>query len=878
MAIRNSITFGGVNSADFGIYISGEGVFNAPERDVEMIEIPGRNGELALDKGRFRNIEVTYPAFNFEPNDYDTFAQNLSDFRNAICSQIGYQRLTDTFHPGEYRMATYISGLEINPIKYNTASEFELVFNCKPQRYLTSGEEPITIGEWRDTETVTGDIVEVENPDGLLGVKSLSVALEPIQDLNGYDKPWSGGNGKNKFDIDAIVPFNANVTLTKTADTLTITNNNTYAVGLFRVEGGDMILPVSDGNYTISMAEAISINLAVYASSDGTSFSWYDGGITAGQTSRTFTVSGKTHIKIVGNVGSGRTITVKKFQFEQGSTASTWTPYSNICPISGRTECDTYVSGKNVCDTSNYTSNKWNVFGIPNTLKPNTTYTFSINGSTSINYSLWLNNSQTTAQTGAQLTSYTASGGSKTFTTPSEMTEEWLLLGGSSPATENIDIADLLPQIELGTTATDYEAFDGQTYTTTLGRTVYGGTLDVVSGELTLTKAMHTFDGTETFGGDGGANYVVPRWNELVGGASYSGYCLSNMLQKVNSYASIRNTVGSMTVNSGRVLLNPEGTVYANTTSAINFIRQYCIDMANNGTPLQVVYELATPQTYQLSGQDIELITGHNNIWSDGGSITLEYGQLPNIVNNPTLFEASPLLDITGYGVIGFNGYSIDATNINYGDIVIRRYRTESLSGIIEAGQQYYSFSFDDSVALNGDSITVGSLVFNVALSSIWTFDSERVIGSGFEYEYSTSGLSAYIKMEGVSFTLGTVGHKGYRAAFVDAYNVGRQIQILVDYDGNTSFTMAVSYIGIDSFVFASDSFILHSSKLITTGNYYIDTELGEAYKIEDGQAVSLNGYIDLGSDLPTLASGANTITSDNTVTDLKVVPRYWKI
>lgn len=145
MAIENSIIFGGVNSADFGIYISGEGVFNAPKRDVEMITIPGRNGEFALDQGRFENITVTYPAFNFEPNDYDTFAQNLSDFRNAICSQKGYQRLTDTFHPDEYRMAAYIDGLEIKPVKYNTASQFNITFNCKPQRFLTSGETAISV-------------------------------------------------------------------------------------------------------------------------------------------------------------------------------------------------------------------------------------------------------------------------------------------------------------------------------------------------------------------------------------------------------------------------------------------------------------------------------------------------------------------------------------------------------------------------------------------------------------------------------------------------------------------------------------------------------------------------------------------------------------
>ena len=145
MAIENSITFGGVNSADYGIYISGEGVFNAPKRDVEMITIPGRNGEFALDQGRFENITVTYPAFNFQPGDYSAFVQNLSDFRNAICSQKGYQRLTDTFHPDEYRMAAYIGGLEIKPIKYNTASQFSIVFECKPQRFLTSGDTAVTV-------------------------------------------------------------------------------------------------------------------------------------------------------------------------------------------------------------------------------------------------------------------------------------------------------------------------------------------------------------------------------------------------------------------------------------------------------------------------------------------------------------------------------------------------------------------------------------------------------------------------------------------------------------------------------------------------------------------------------------------------------------
>lgn len=141
--MQNSIIFGGVDSADYGIYIGGEGTFNAPKRDVEMISIPGRNGAFALDKGRFENIEVEYSAFNYE-EDLATFAQQLSDFRNALCSVKGYAVLSDTFHPDEYRMAAYIDGLEIDPIKYNTASQFTLRFNCMPQRWLLSGEAEIT--------------------------------------------------------------------------------------------------------------------------------------------------------------------------------------------------------------------------------------------------------------------------------------------------------------------------------------------------------------------------------------------------------------------------------------------------------------------------------------------------------------------------------------------------------------------------------------------------------------------------------------------------------------------------------------------------------------------------------------------------------------
>ena len=99
-AMYKSLTFDNQTSREYGVYITGEAVYNAPERAVEMISIPGRNGSFALDQGRFENIEVTYPAGIFAENESD-FAQAVSDFRNFLCSKKGYCRLTDEYNPSE---------------------------------------------------------------------------------------------------------------------------------------------------------------------------------------------------------------------------------------------------------------------------------------------------------------------------------------------------------------------------------------------------------------------------------------------------------------------------------------------------------------------------------------------------------------------------------------------------------------------------------------------------------------------------------------------------------------------------------------------------------------------------------------------------------
>ena len=174
------LIFGGVDSSDYGIYITGEGVYNAPERAVEFVDVPGRNGAIAIDQGRFNNITITYPSGTFGKTQ-EEFREAVSDFRNAIMALRGYQKLEDTYHPDEYRMAVYTAGLEVSPVHYGQAGEFGITFECKPQRWLNCGDYPVPIksGESLSNPTQFGsNPVLFSEGYGLINFNGFEIGLE----------------------------------------------------------------------------------------------------------------------------------------------------------------------------------------------------------------------------------------------------------------------------------------------------------------------------------------------------------------------------------------------------------------------------------------------------------------------------------------------------------------------------------------------------------------------------------------------------------------------------------------------------------------------------------------------------------------------------
>lgn len=131
----NYFTYAGTSSRTYGILIDSHTGYHAPERDYDTVEVPGRNGTLTVDNGRYQNVDLTYHC-----GIGVGFHAKYNQFRAWLMSYTGYRRLEDTYHTDQYRMARVKSAPSPEYFVRGRAGTFDVTFDCKPQRFLKSGE------------------------------------------------------------------------------------------------------------------------------------------------------------------------------------------------------------------------------------------------------------------------------------------------------------------------------------------------------------------------------------------------------------------------------------------------------------------------------------------------------------------------------------------------------------------------------------------------------------------------------------------------------------------------------------------------------------------------------------------------------------------
>ena len=451
----------------------------------------------------------------------------------------------------------------------------------------------------RYSDEITGDIVTFES-EYAQPLKKAEVSLSPIQSLNGYSSPWPGGGGKQLIPY----PYKDTLPVTKTGVTFTdIGNGRIHAQGtatsiIYFTLFGSSSTPIPswvkpNTTYTLRPQTASSKYFC--------QFILY-GSPTYAATGSTFTtpndLSEYTGFSLVIGIYNGAEVNDDiSPMLEYGSTAHDWQPYSNICPISGRTGVDVYRTGKNLINAPDKTlTGNGYVFNLTGLSIPAGTYTLS-----------W-------TQQGANTPSFAVAGENGDYfngsvTSPYTLTVSGVITGirlYGGPATySNI-------QFEASSAKTTYEPYNGNTYAidwTSGAGTVYGGTLDVVTGVLTDKIGNITIDDFTNF--VNGSSSGGLHWVEATVSVNANAEAISSMLEWKATGTAWGSATECFATENGKV------RVYTSASSLSDFKTRFA--------DLTVVYELATPLTYQLTPTQVEALVGTNNVWSDGGPITIVY-------------------------------------------------------------------------------------------------------------------------------------------------------------------------------------------------------------------------------------------------------------
>ena len=228
----NYFSLDGVRSTAYGVLISGPGVDDAPGRAYESVYVAGKNGAVLFDEGRYDNAAVYYEAGLINKGG------NLDNFRAWLLSHTKYCRLTDSYHPGEYRLAIPKGGLKVQSRVSRKVGTFRVDFDCKPQRFLLSGEATTTLTA---SGAITNPTLFAAKPliriygYGALGIGSETVTIAQHPGLGYIDMDCEaqdsicGNSNANEFitltgsDYPTLSPGANNISLAGTLTRIIIT-------------------------------------------------------------------------------------------------------------------------------------------------------------------------------------------------------------------------------------------------------------------------------------------------------------------------------------------------------------------------------------------------------------------------------------------------------------------------------------------------------------------------------------------------------------------------------------------------------------------------------------------------------------------------------
>ena len=473
--------------------------------------------------------------------------------------------------------------------------------------------------------TATGDIATFST-NLARKLKTVEVGITPVQDLHGYDNPWPAGGGKNLANIENVTDATGVThTISGNSITFTTTVSNTNRAGEILIPSSGLVgktLTLS-GSKTITSVDSAKAMIRAKTGSAYTNL------VQSNTGNISFAISAEipecdyvvVYMGINGaNAAIGDTATYSNIQLEIGSSATSYAPYSNICPITGWTGAEVSRTGENVWDE------QWELGSISNTTGENQISSTRFRSKNFIGVvsgeSYYLKHPAVSLRVVYYKADKTFHSALPTVTSSLAITipaNVCYMRFWQEGTTYNNDIS-----INYPSTDTAYHASHVVTKTypfPTPPGTVYGGS-------LTVNK-------------DGTGVLTVDSARVLVSSLSWTydsnNTRFSSTITDVKQYSSNRVTPYKgecfITVDDGRAIGNvPNFGIYGVANSKSVFVKDTddsdpAVFTQKYGTTA-IVYPLATPVSYNLSNLEvIQALSGTiNNVWTNtGGQSTVTY-------------------------------------------------------------------------------------------------------------------------------------------------------------------------------------------------------------------------------------------------------------
>lgn len=562
--------------------------------------------------------------------------------------------------------------IQLSPTEIKTLKDFNQIYSDIGKltiTYIADTEDAATDVMYKAlvTDSASGNIAAFEDGAGNAPLESLVSQITPIQDLNGQSNPYPPGGGKNLLNNTAQTTTENGITWTVNSDGTVTANGTATADAQFRIDISATDLPRETNLYFSgcpSGGSSSKYNLYVWdVDANARAKKWnnitdVDNDTGASANNELYLVSGHSY-RVICRVMSGQTVSNLVFKpMIRLATESdgTYAPYTNICPISGRTGMTVTAAGKNLIGTANTVigegynangevetnANRFRTTPIKCAGQDYVTLSWTAGSMpTQAIRCIWDENGNLLNRT---IPSVTISGDTRYYTTSlasfsgaAYIAFAFYADGGASAMDNTSNV-----MAEFSSTPTNYEVGNVQIYPITWqtqAGTVYGGTLDVVSGVLTVTRVFVSLYG------------VQQHW---VKSSSYPGsfFIQSNTFSIAYNVPLIKNGtpfICSHARSVSRVADYEQGCCFMDGSLNIRIMdseatltdwRNYLDAQVTAGTPVQVCCQLATPQTFSIPPTIIRSLLGGNTIYSDSGDVSVDYRADTKLYINKKIAEA----------------------------------------------------------------------------------------------------------------------------------------------------------------------------------------------------------------------------------------------